>query len=122
MKWTQIWPCGSVASVKPGSLMSRMPLPSDRISAAPAPVRTRTISSVRLGCMVFCAPTTIGTRRTMPSRSGAIVKRPRPPGRGFEHRDVGEEAGVMEQVRPHVGAERRETRGRQACDGAQRLA
>ena len=55
-----------------------MPAFSALIRIVPEPVATRSISNVSEGMVWPCACMIIGTRRTMPSRSGLIVNRPRP--------------------------------------------
>ena len=55
-----------------------MPAFSDLIRIVPEPVATRSISKLSEGMVWPCASMIIGTRRTMPSRSGLIVNRPRP--------------------------------------------
>ncbi len=55
-----------------------MPAFSALIRIVPEPVATRSISNVSDGMVWPCACMIIGTRRTMPSRSGLIVNRPRP--------------------------------------------
>ena len=58
--------------------MLLMPAFSALIRMVPDPVATRSISKVSDGMVWPCACMIIGTRRTMPSRSGLIVNRPRP--------------------------------------------
>ena len=58
--------------------MLLMPAFSALIRMVPEPVATRSISNVSEGMIWPCACMIIGTRRTMPSRSGLIVNRPRP--------------------------------------------
>ena len=58
--------------------MLLMPAFSALIRIVPDPVATRSISNVSEGMVWPCACMIIGTRRTMPSRSGLIVNRPRP--------------------------------------------
>ena len=55
-----------------------MPVFSALIRIVPEPVATRSISKLSEGMVWPCASMIIGTRRTMPSRSGLIVNRPRP--------------------------------------------
>ena len=55
-----------------------MPAFSALIRMVPDPVATRSISKVSEGMVWPCACMIIGTRRTMPSRSGLMVNRPRP--------------------------------------------
>ncbi len=55
-----------------------MPAFSALIRIVPEPVATRSISKVSDGIVWPWASMIIGTRRTMPSRSGLIVNRPRP--------------------------------------------
>ena len=55
-----------------------MPAFSALIRIVPEPVATRSISKVSEGMVWPCASMIIGTRRTMPSRSGRMVKSPRP--------------------------------------------
>ncbi len=55
-----------------------MPPFSALIRIVPDPVATRSISKVSDGMVWPCASMIIGTRLTMPSRSGLIVNRPRP--------------------------------------------
>ncbi len=58
--------------------MLLMPAFSALIRIVPDPLATRSISNVSDGMVWPCACMIIGTRRTMPSRSGLIVNRPRP--------------------------------------------
>ena len=58
--------------------MLLMPVFSALIRIVPEPVATRSISKLSEGMVWPCASMIIGTRRTMPSRSGLIVNRPRP--------------------------------------------
>ncbi len=55
-----------------------MPAFSALIRIVPEPVATRSISNVSEGMVWPWASMIIGTRRTMPSRSGRMVKSPRP--------------------------------------------
>ena len=55
-----------------------MPPLSALIRMVPEPPATRSISNVSDGMVTPCATIIIGTRLTMPSRSGLIVNRPRP--------------------------------------------
>ena len=63
-----------------------------------APVATRSISNDSDGMIWPCASITIGTRRTMPSRSVRMLNRPRPGGGVFEHRHVPQQPRKAEQV------------------------
>ena len=58
--------------------MLLIPALSDLMKMVSVPVTTRSISKLRDGMVTPCASMIIGTRRTMPSRSGLIVNRPRP--------------------------------------------
>ena len=49
---------------------------------------------------------TIGTRRTMPSRSGPMVNRPRPAAAVFQHLDVTQQPREIEYKRLRIAAER----------------
>ena len=55
-----------------------MPALSALIRIVPEPLATRSISKLSDGMVRPCASMIIGTRRTMPSRSGLIVNSPRP--------------------------------------------
>ena len=55
-----------------------MPAASILIKMVLAPVATRSISNVSDGMTLPCACITMGTRRTMPSRSVRMLNRPRP--------------------------------------------
>ena len=55
-----------------------MPALSALIRIVPEPLATRNISKLSDGMVMPWASMIIGTRRTMPSRSGLIVNRPRP--------------------------------------------
>ena len=64
--------------VKPLTPMLWMPALSALIRIVPEPLAIRNISKVRDGMVIPWAIMIIGTRRTMPSRSGLMVNRPRP--------------------------------------------
>ena len=70
------------------------------------PVATRKISKLSEGMVVPWARMIIGTRRTMPSRSGLIVNRPRP-------------AAAFSSTR-HVAQQAREIRTGRAADPPRR--
>ena len=70
--------CGRSAFRSPGSATLLMPASSILIRMVLAPVATRSISNDSDGMMLPCACITIGTRRTMPSRSVRMLNRPRP--------------------------------------------
>ena len=72
--------------------MLLMPALSALIRMVPEPVATRSISKVSDGMVMPCACMIIGTRRTMPSRSGRIVNSPRPAAACFQHRHVAQQA------------------------------
>ena len=55
-----------------------MPALSALIRIVPEPLAIRSISKLSDGMVMPCAIMIIGTRRTMPSRSGLMVNRPRP--------------------------------------------
>ena len=55
-----------------------MPALSALVRIVPEPEATRSISKLSDGMVAPCATISIGTRRTMPSRSFLIVNRPRP--------------------------------------------
>ena len=71
------------------------------------PVATRNISKLSDGMVAPCACMIIGTRRTMPSRSGLIVSRPRPRGGRFQHRRVAQQAREIEHEALRVLAQHR---------------
>ena len=72
-----------------------MPALSALIRMVPALDAMRSISKVSEGTVMACATMIIGTRRTMPSRSGLMVNRPRPAA-AFQHRDVPQQSGKLD--------------------------
>src|SRR5205814_78313 len=79
VKCFQSWPLRSVGIWKPLTPMLVMPAWSALMKMVSVPVTTRSISKLSDGMVVPCACMIIGTRRMMPSRSGLMVSRPRPP-------------------------------------------
>ena len=77
-KWIQSCPLRSVGITKPGTAALCTPAWSERMRTVLLPLATRNISSVSDGMIAPCACITTGTRLTIPSRSGRIVKSPRP--------------------------------------------
>ena len=85
-----------------------IPALSDLMKIVSVPVTTRSISKLSDGMILPCACMIIGTRRTMPSRSGSMVSRPRPAGRLFQHRHVAQQARKLEHEALRVLAQHRE--------------
>ena len=89
-----------------------MPAFSDLIRIVPEPVATRSISKLSEGMVWPCASMIIGTRRTMPSRSGLIVNRPRPAAACSSTLDVAQQAREFEHEALRLLAQHRQSRHR----------
>ena len=77
------------------------------------PLATRNISKVSDGMVWPCACMIIGTRRTMPSRSGLIVNRPRPAAACSSTGMLRSRPGKFEHEALRLLAEHRDARDRQ---------
>ena len=89
-----------------------MPALSALIRIVPEPVATRSISKLSEGMVRPCASMIIGTRRTMPSRSGLIVNRPRPAAACSSTWYVAQQAREFEHEALRLLAEHRQSRHR----------